>query len=323
MKALITGVTGQDAAYLAELLLSKGYEVHGGYRRSASGSFWRLEELGLPIELIPLDVTCAASVTNIVMEGYDEIYNLAAQSFVEESFRSPTSTFHINALGPIHFLEAIRLHSPDTRFYQASTSEMFGLVNVEAQNETTVFHPRSPYGVAKAAAHYAVGNYREAYGLHASCGILFNHESPLRGIEFVTRKVTDGIAQIIAGKTDKLFLGNMDAYRDWGHARDYVEGMWLMLQQEVPDDYVLATGKKHSVREMVRYAFNRHGIDYTDHVHIDERFMRPSDVPLLLGDATKAKSIGWEAKYDFYELIDEMLDSDLERHGVSKLRAVK
>jgi len=231
-KALITGITGQDAAYLSELLLSKGYEVHGASPRRASGNYWRLQSIGIlddednprdkNFKLKSLDVTCSSSVTNIIKDGqYDEIYNLAAQSFVAESFNSPTATFNINAIGVLNLLEAIKINSPESKFYQASTSEMFGLVNMEAQNEETPFHPRSPYGVAKVAAHYAVCNYREAYGLFASCGILFNHESPLRGIEFVTRKITDGVAKIIAGKQEKLSLGNLDAYRDWGHAKDY------------------------------------------------------------------------------------------------------
>lgn len=312
-RALITGITGQDGAYLAQFLMSLGYEVDGAFRRSASGSFWRLDELGIKPNLIPMDITCSASVNNVIKTGYDEIYNLAAQSFVKESFDSPISTFNTNALGPINILEAVRTHSPEARFYQASTSEMFGLVNVDSQDEETPFHPRSPYGVAKCAAHYATVNYREAYGIKASCGILFNHESPLRGIEFVTRKVTEGVARIKAGLQDKLYLGNMDAYRDWGHAKDYVKGMWLMLQNE-PDDYVLATGETYTVRHMVDYAFNIMDLDYRDYVEMDERFMRPSDVPLLCGNPSKAeKDLKWERAYNFYDLIEEMVTKDYER----------
>lgn len=333
MKALVTGISGQDAAYLTELLLSKGYEVHGGFRRSASQSYWRLNEMGLAngiesnhpnLKLIPFDLTCSASVTRTIAEGeYDEIYNLAAQSFVAESFNSPASTFDINARGVLYILEAIRQFSGRSKFYQASTSEMFGLVNVESQNESTPFYPRSPYGVAKCAAHYATVNYREAYGLHASCGILFNHESPFRGIEFVTRKVTDGVAKIVAGKQEKLSLGNMEAYRDWGHARDYVFGMWLMLQQEVPDDYVLATGLTYTVEEMVDIAFKCVGLNYKDYIEQDERFMRPSDVPLLCGDPSKAQEkLGWEAVTPFEEMIQEMVNYDLYRQGIDPIELI-
>ena len=333
MKALITGITGQDGAYLSKLLLGKGYEVHGGYRRSASLNFWRLKELDIMADasvvseahpnftLHGFDVTCSVSVTQTILRGqYDEVYNLAAQSFVAESFNSPLSTFNINAVGTFHILEAIRQHSPHTRFYQASTSEMFGLVNVAAQNEDTPFHPRSPYGVAKAAAHYAVVNYREAYGLHASCGILFNHESNLRGLEFITRKITDGVARIVAGKQEKIRLGNLAALRDWGHAKDYVYGMWLMLQQEAPDDYVLATGKTHSILTLLSIAFSQVGLDYEDYIEQDERYMRASDIPILCGDAAKAREIlEWKLMYDFETMIVEMLNYDLYRHGIDPI----
>jgi len=332
MKALITGITGQDGGYLASLLLSKGYSVDGASPRRSSDNLWRLKELGLVenentidnFELIPLDVTCSASVNNVVAKGdYDEIYNLAAQSFVVESFSSPTATFNINAHGVIHLLEAIRVHSPRSKFYQASTSEMFGLVNVDGQNESTPFHPRSPYGVAKAAAHYAVQNYREAYGLHASCGILFNHESPLRGIEFVTRKVTNGVARIVAEKQEHLYLGNMSASRDWGHAIDYVNGMYLMLQQDEPDDYVLATGETHTVEEMVNIAFNAVDLDWKNYIKQDERYMRPSDVPLLCGDASKARSkLNWNHSFSFVELITQMIHYDLWRNEVDPLKLI-
>lgn len=321
MKALITGITGQDGAYLTQLLLSKGYKVVGASRHSASINYWRLSELGLldnaNLELISLDVTCSSSVNN-VLSGYnfDEVYNLAAQSFVAESFVSPLSTFQINAMGVLNLLEAIRRINKNIRFYQASTSEMFGLTNVEGQTEATPFHPRSPYAVAKAAAHYTVQNYREAYGLHASCGILFNHESPLRGLEFVTRKVTDGAVRCLVGETNKLLLGNMDAKRDWGHARDYVKGMWKMLQRDTPDDYVLATGEAHSVYELVQFAFDSVGLDWHEFVKPDKRFMRPSEVPYLCGSANKAKLLlGWEPETTFRELIAEMVASDLRKHG--------
>lgn len=329
-KALIIGVTGQDGAYLASLLTRNGYMVYGASRHSASRNLWRLDSLGMTangesiidnLELISLDVACSVSVTNTIQVGYyDEVYNLAAMSFVPESFASPVSTFNINAIGVLNLLEAIRLNSPHTRFYQASTSEMFGLVNVDAQNEDTPFHPRSPYAVAKAAAHYAVQNYREAYGLHASCGILFNHESPLRGEEFVTRKITKGVARITAEGQDKLALGNMDAKRDWGYALDYVNGMHLMLQQREPDDYVLATGETHTVREAVDIAFDRVHMKADDYIEQDERYMRPSDVPLLCGDASKAKRVlGWEPSVGFTDLINMMVDHDLMNEGIDPI----
>lgn len=331
MKALITGITGQDGAYLASFLLHKGYEVVGIAPRRASPNYWRLEELGLIddeqfVENFSVhhnDITCPASVTSLIEEGqFDEIYNLAAQSFVTESFNSPVSTFNINSIGVLHLLEAIRRHSHKSKFYQASTSEMFGLVDVEGQNEKTTFHPRSPYGVAKAAAHYAVQNYREAYGLHASCGILFNHESPLRGEEFVTRKVTKAVARIVVEKQDKLYLGNTTAKRDWGHAVDYVYGMWLMLQQNEPDDYVLATGETHTVQDMVNIAFNRVGLDSKNYVVSDDLSLhRPSDIPLLCGDASKAHEIlGWYPSVNLEALIHQMVDADLSRENVDVIK---
>ncbi len=327
--ALITGVTGQDGAYLARFLIDAcAYHVVGVSSRRSGGTMWRLHEMSLigdPLfEYRTMDVTCYASIQNVIKDVMpDEIYNLAAQSFVAESFISPTSTANINYLGVLNMLEAMRAYCPDARFYQASTSEMFGGVNAECQDESTPFHPRSPYAVSKAAAHYAVQNYREAYGLHASCGILFNHESPLRGIEFVTRKVTDGVAQILAGKRDKILLGNLDAKRDWGHAQDYVRAMYLMLQQDNPDDYVIATGRTFSVREMVDVVFDAAGLSVDEHVELDKRFMRPSDVPVLCGNPEKAKRVlGWEPKISFQEMMRDMLFYDADRHGVDLIKMI-
>jgi GDPmannose 4,6-dehydratase len=293
-------------------------------------NYWRLEEMGLVkdgeavpnLELKTMDVTCSTSVRETVEEGeFHEVYNLAAISFVHESFNSPAAVLQTNMTGVLNVLEA--LATTETRLYQASTSEMFGLVNVEAQDEQTPFHPRSPYGVAKAAAHYLVQNYREAYNLHASSGILFNHESPYRGIEFVTRKITDGVARIVAGKADKITLGNTDAKRDWGHAQDYVMAMWLMLQQDEPDDYVIATGESHSVRDFVQAAFKHAGIDdYAPYIWQDERYMRPSDVPILCGNPAKAVSkLGWQRTCTFETLVGEMVNYDLHRHGYDPIEA--
>jgi len=323
MRALITGVTGQDGAYLAQLLLSNDYDVVGvSPRRSDDGkNMWRLDSLGVTehprYTHETCDITCSASVTSLFTRyDFDYAYNLAAQSFVAESFRSPFATSQINYFGVLNILEAIRQISRETRFYQASTSEMFGLVYVDGQNEETPFHPRSPYGVAKAAAHYLVQNYREAYGLFACCGILFNHESPLRGLEFVTRKITDGVARIVSGKSQVLRLGNMDALRDWGYAPDYVRGMYMMLQHGEPDDYVLATGVTHSVRDVVDIAFGVVGLDPDEFIEQDLEYMRPSDVPLLCGDASKAKRVlGWTPTVDFESMIREMVHFDLQRHG--------
>lgn len=336
MRALITGCTGQDGAYLSALLLEHGYNVTGSSpRRSADDkNLWRLRTknagtyrsvLDHPnFEFVSLDVTCSASVNNVIGSyDYDEIYNLAAQSFVAESFKSPAATAAINYIGVLNLLEAVRTLSPLSRFYQASTSEMFGRVNVGAQNEFTPFHPRSPYATAKAAAHHAVVNYREAYGLLASCGILFNHESPLRGIEFVTRKITDGAAQIVAGKRDSLLLGNMDSRRDWGHAEDYTYAMYLMMQQELPDDYVIATGKAHSVRDAVNFVFERVGLDPHERVSQDPRFSRPSDVPFLCGNADKAREkLGWKPTHTFEDMMYEMLSIDLQRHCVDPIQLI-
>jgi len=320
MKALITGITGQDGAYLAKLLLSKGYEVHGFAPRRSSPNTWRLAHEGIENNVVQVagDVTCSASVSRVVSSGqYDEIYNLAAQSFVGESFNSPTSTFNINAVGTLNLLEAVRQTSKHTKFYQASTSELFGKTEKEYQDEKTNFHPRSPYGVSKLAAHALTINYREAFNVFACCGILFNHESPLRGKEFVTRKITDGIAQIVAGKTNQLMLGNLDSLRDWGHAEDYVEAMWLMLQQETPEEFVIATGTTYSIREFCKFAFATVGLNYSDYVKMDERFNRPAEVDVLCGDALKAGlKLGWSATKDLGTLIYDMLEADFERHGL-------
>lgn len=316
-KALITGVTGQDGAYLAQLLLRKGYQVHGGFRRTSTPSFWRLGELGLTgeLELFPLDLTDGGNLTRALKAIQpDEVYNLAAQSFVATSFEQPVTTAEVTAVGAARLLEAVREHAPGARYYQASSSEMFGKAREEPQRETTPFHPRSPYAVSKAFAHMLTVNYREAYGLHASCGILFNHESPLRGIEFVTRKISDGVARIQLGLEKKLALGNLDAQRDWGYAPEYVEAMWRMLQQKEPGDYVVATGRTHSVRDFCQTAFKTAGLDMEKHVVTDKRFERPSDVERLVGDASKARStLGWEPKTGFEDLVRVMVEADLQR----------
>ncbi|CAD5107400.1 GDP-mannose 4,6-dehydratase [Zestomonas carbonaria] len=315
--ALITGVTGQDGAYLAKLLLEKGYRVHGLVARRSSDVRWRLRELGIESELIYLDgdMADACSIQRAVLKARpDELYNLAAQSFVAASWDQPITTGIVDGLGVTHLLEAIRQVSPDTRFYQASTSEMFGLIQAERQDETTPFYPRSPYGVAKLYGHWITVNYRESFGLHASSGILFNHESPLRGIEFVTRKVTDAVARIKLGKQRELRLGNIDAKRDWGFAGDYVEAMWLMLQQDKPDDYVVATGVTTTVRDMCRIAFSHVGLDYREHVVIDPAYFRPAEVDVLLGNPGKAERVlGWSPKTSLESLIHMMVDADLAR----------
>lgn len=318
-KALITGVTGQDGAYLSQLLLNKGYEVHGLIRRSASGDVinWRLKRLGVEDDVILhdgnlTDISSLMRIVNTVKP--DEVYNLGAQSFVKSSWQQPLLTGQVTGLGATHMLEAVRTLVPEARYYQASTSEMFGLIQAERQSETTPFYPRSPYGVAKLYGHWMTVNYRESFNLHASSGILFNHESPLRGIEFVTRKVTDAVARIKLGQQDKLALGNMDAKRDWGHARDYVEAMWLMLQQDIPDDYVIATGRTVSVREFCKLAFEYVGLKMDNHVVVDPAFFRPAEVDVLLGDPTKAKTkLGWVATTSLEQLVKEMVDADLER----------
>ena len=336
-KAIITGITGQDGAYLSELLLNKGYEVYGAYRRSASVNFWRMEELGIEnhpnLHLIEYDLTDQANSIRMVMEiEPDEIYNLAAQSFVGVSFEQPLATAQITGIGCVHLLEAIRIVNPKIKFYQASTSEMFGEVQEIPQKETTPFYPRSPYGVAKLYAHWMVINYREAYGIFATSGILFNHESPLRGREFVTRKITDSVAKIKLGKLDSMELGNMDAKRDWGFAKDYVEGMYLMLQADTPNTYVLATNRTQTVRDFVTMAFKAVDIELEfkgsaeDEIAIDKatgkilvsvnpKFYRPCEVELLIGDPTKAKNeLNWTPKCTLEELCAMMVEADLKRN---------
>jgi GDPmannose 4,6-dehydratase len=318
-RALITGVTGQDGAYLAQLLLNKGYEVFGVIRRSSHRGVedHRLRWLGIAndVRLLDGDLADLSSLIRITQDVRpDEVYNLAAQSFVASSWRQPVLTANITAVGVANMLEAVRIAAPGARFYQASSSEMYGLIQQPVQNEKTPFYPRSPYAVAKLFGHWITVNYRESFGLHASSGILFNHESPLRGIEFVTRKVSDGVARIALGKAKELRLGNVDAKRDWGHARDYVRAMWLMLQQEKPDDYVVATGRTTTVRDMCRIAFAHLGLDMDRHIVIDPAFYRPAEVDVLLGDASKAHaSFGWEPQIALEELIHEMVDADLKR----------
>jgi GDPmannose 4,6-dehydratase len=318
-RALITGITGQDGAYLSHLLVEKGYEVFGVVRRSPHRGVedHRLRWLGVAgrVTLIDGDLSDLSTLVRTVKETRpDEIYNLAAQSFVASSWRQPVLTANVTAVGVTNLLEAMRAEKPDARFYQASSSEMFGLVQQPRQNESTPFHPRSPYAVAKLYGHWITVNYRESFGLHASSGILFNHESPLRGIEFVTRKVTDGVARIKLGLADELRLGNIDAKRDWGHARDHVRAMWLMLQQERADDYVVATGRTTSVREMCRIAFDYVGLDMAKHLVIDPALYRPADIDVLCGDPSKAlKNLGWAAEIGLEEMIREMVDADLER----------
>jgi len=315
--ALITGVTGQDGAYLARLLLEKGYQVAGLLARRSSETLWRLDELGIRerVALIDGDV-CDLTAVLRALESSEarEVYNLAAQSFVATSWRQPILTANVTGVGALNVLEAIRIHDPTIRFYQASTSEMFGLIQAERQDEKTPFYPRSPYGVAKLFAHWSTVNYRESFGIYASSGILFNHESPLRGIEFVTRKVTDGVARIKLGKRNELRLGNIDAKRDWGFAGDYVEAMWLMLQQDKADDYVIATGVTTTVRDMCRIAFEHVGLDYEKYVVVDPALFRPAEVEVLLGNSAKAKErLGWVAKTSLHDLIAGMVEADLRR----------
>jgi GDPmannose 4,6-dehydratase len=314
-KALITGVTGQDGSYLAEFLLGKGYEVVGMVRRTSHDSYERIEHLLDRIEIVAADLLDQHSLTVVLQDTRpDEVYNLAAQSFVPTSWNQPVLTGEFTALGVTRILEAIRLVSPKARFYQASSSEMFGKVSETPQRETTSFYPRSPYGVAKVYGHWITVNYRESYDLFAVSGILFNHESPRRGIEFVTRKVTDGVARIKLGMAKDLRLGNLDARRDWGFAGDYVEAMWLMLQQAEPQDYVIGTGETHSVRELVELAFGHVGLDYRQYVVSDPRFHRPAEVDLLLADASKArKELGWKTRVSFPELVAMMVDADMNR----------
>jgi GDPmannose 4,6-dehydratase len=313
--ALITGITGQDGSYLAELLLSKGYTVYGVVRRASTENFERIAHLTGRVQLIQADLLDQSSLVDAVRKTQPtEVYNLAAQSFVPTSWGQPVLTGEFTALGVTRILEAIRNVDPKIRFYQASSSEMFGRVLETPQKETTPFYPRSPYGVAKAYGHYITVNYRESYDMFAVSGILFNHESPRRGLEFVTRKVTDGVARIKLGLANELRLGNLDAKRDWGFAGDYVEAMWLMLQQDEPDDYVIATNEMHTVRDLVQIAFERVGLDYEKYVVIDPAFVRPAEVDLLLGDYAKAKAqLGWEPKTPFATLVHMMVDSDLAR----------
>ncbi|KRW60862.1 GDP-mannose 4,6-dehydratase [Pseudomonas sp. TTU2014-080ASC] len=317
--ALITGITGQDGAYLAKLLLEKGYEVYGLVARRSSDTRWRLRELNIEsdIQYLDGDLADACSLQRALLKSRpEEIYNLGAQSFVGSSWDQPVTTGIVDGLGVTHLLEAIRQLSPETRFYQASTSEMFGLIQAERQDENTPFYPRSPYGVAKVYGHWITVNYRESFNLHASSGILFNHESPLRGIEFVTRKVTDAVARIKLGKQKELRLGNIDAKRDWGFAGDYVEAMWLMLQQDKADDYVVATGVTTTVRDMCQLAFEHVGLNYLDHVVIDPKFFRPAEVEVLLGNPAKAQAkLNWQAKTSLRQLIEMMVEADLRRVG--------
>lgn len=313
-KALITGITGQDGSYLAELLLSKGYDVYGMVRRSSVERFERLEQIKDKVTLVQGDLTDQSSLDEAIKEIQPgEVYNLAAQSFVPTSWNQPTLTGEVTGLGTTRLLEAVRKHCPTARFYQASSSEMFGMVREVPQTELTPFHPRSPYGVAKVYGHFITVNYRESYGLYACSGVLFNHESPRRGLEFVTRKITNGVARIKHGLTQELRLGNLDAKRDWGFAGDYVEAMHLMLQQAEPDDYVVATGETHTVREFVEIAFASAGLKWEDYVVFDKRFMRPAEVDLLVGDPSKAKEkLGWTPKVSFEGLIQMMVESDIK-----------
>ncbi len=312
-KALITGITGQDGSYLAEFLLEKGYDVFGMVRRSSTENFERIEHIRDQVTLIQGDLLDQMSLISIFQESQpDEVYNLAAQSFVPTSWTKPVLTAEFTALGVTRMLEALRLVKEDARFYQASSSEMFGKVRETPQTEDTPFHPRSPYGVAKVYGHFITVNYRESYDLYACSGILFNHESPRRGYEFVTRKVTNAAARIKLGLQDELRMGNLDAKRDWGYALDYVEMMWMMLQQDEPDDYVIASGETHSVQELVEVAFDYAGLDWEKYVKIDPRFVRPADVELLIGNPAKAKEqLGWEPRVTFKEMIRMMYDSDL------------
>ncbi|GHA85672.1 GDP-mannose 4,6-dehydratase [Cognatilysobacter bugurensis] len=315
--ALITGITGQDGAYLAQLLLGKGYEVHGVLARRSTDTLWRLRELGIHdhVNFIDGDLTDLSSLIRAMETSRaGEVYNLGAQSFVGTSWQQPILTAQVDGVGALNVLEAVRIVNAKARFYQASTSEMFGLIQAEKQDETTPFYPRSPYGVAKLMAHWATVNYRESFGMHASSGILFNHESPLRGIEFVTRKVTDAVARIKLGMQEELRLGNIDAKRDWGFAGDYVEAMWLMTQQDSADDYVVATGETTTVRDMCRIAFGHVGLDMERYLVVDPRFMRPAEVDVLLGNPAKAKAkLGWAPKTSLEQLIQMMVDADLRR----------
>ena len=322
--ALITGITGQDGAYLSQFLLEKGYAVHGLLRRSASAEVIgeRLRWIGVldRVTLHDGDLMDLSSILRIVERVQaDEVYNLAAQSFVHASWQQPILTGNVTGMGAVNMLEAVRIVAPKARFYQASSSEMFGKIQEARQSERTPFYPRSPYAVAKLYAHWMTVNYRESFGMHASSGIMFNHESPLRGIEFVTRKITDGVARIKLGLANELVLGNLGASRDWGHARDYVQAMWLMLQHEVADDYVIATGRTVSIRDFCTIAFGHAGLDWQRHVRTSEAFMRPAEVDILLGDAGKAgEKFGWRATTKLEDLAAEMVDADLARHRAAQ-----
>jgi GDPmannose 4,6-dehydratase len=313
-RALITGITGQDGSYLAEWLLSEGYDVVGMVRRSSTLNFERIAHIQDRLTLASADVLDEVSMIEVLREHCpSEVYNLAAQSFVQTSWGQPVLTGEVTALGVTRMLDAIRLTNREIRFYQASSSEMFGRVREVPQSESTPFYPRSPYGVAKVYGHWITVNYRESYGLHACSGILFNHESPRRGLEFVTRKVTNGAARIKLGLDREIRLGNLEAKRDWGFAGDYVQAMWAMVQQDEPDDYVIATGETHSVRELCEVAFARAGLNYEDHVVIDERFKRPAEVDFLVGDAAKAhEKLGWKTHVDFTGLVEMMVDADID-----------
>lgn len=319
-KALITGITGQDASYLSELLLEKGYKVYGLRRRASNLNYGCSEHLKDYIEFVYADMEDLPSLIRAIeIAQPDEVYNLAAQSFVQTSWEQPILTAKVNALGVANILEAIRIVKPDTRFYQASTSEMFGKVQEVPQTEKTPFYPRSPYGVAKLYGHWITINYRESYNMFTCCGILFNHESPRRGLEFVTRKITNAVAHIKYGLQKELRLGNLDAKRDWGYAGDYVKAMWLMLQQDEPDDYVIASGETHTVREFVQLAFEYVGLNWEDYVVIDPKFIRPAEVDLLLGNPEKARrKLNWKPKVSFKELVYMMVEADLKRIGDNK-----
>jgi len=317
--ALITGITGQDGAYLAKFLLGKGYNVYGTYRRLSTPNFWRLQHLGIidKVKLITFDLIDQSSITKMLSVAKpDEVYNLAAQSFVGASFEQPIATGEITGIGVTKMIDSIKSLAPKTKFYQASSSEMFGLVQEVPQTEKTPFYPRSPYAAAKLYGHWITVNYREAYDLFACSGILFNHESPIRGLEFVTRKISNSVARIKLGLQKELFLGNLDAKRDWGFALDYVEAMWMMLQQDKPDDYVIATGENHSVREFCDVAFKQADLNYEDYVKVDNKFFRPTEVETLLGSPKKAEEkIGWKPKTKFKDLVVMMVKEDLDRWG--------
>ena len=314
-RALITGITGQDGSYLAEFLLEKGYGVYGMVRRSSSQHFDRIQHIFTKVELIEGDLTDQSSLDDAIKTiAPDEVYNLASQSFVPTSWNQPVLTADVTGTGVTRMLEAIRKHKPDARFYQASTSEMFGKVQETPQHERTPFYPRSPYGVAKVYAHWITINYRESYNIFACSGICFNHESPRRGLEFISRKVTDGVARIKLGLADTLKLGNLEARRDWGFAKDFVEAMWLMLQQDQPEDYIIATGLSHSVRDLVETAFGYVGLAMEPHVVVDPKLFRPAEVDILVGDASKAKAkLGWTPTCSFREMIHMMVEADLKR----------